>query len=169
MHGVKFPKELEQNTTTMRSVRRIGWLPLRHSQRCSLLSRLGSLCWPTIEPTYSLLFILTGNKQTLAHCCKIFLSAENAHQQRHNIVGFSALARTYRKIQYLGIPDVHRGAGIAQSVQWLGYGLDDRRSIPGRGRDLSLCHRIKTGSEAHPASYGAGRSFLRYKAAGLWS
>jgi hypothetical protein len=24
------------------------------------------------------------------------------------------------------------GAGVAQSVEWLGYELDDRRSIPGR-------------------------------------
>jgi hypothetical protein len=29
-----------------------------------------------------------------------------------------------------------RGAGIAQPVQWLGYGLDNRSSITGKGRDF---------------------------------
>jgi hypothetical protein len=33
------------------------------------------------------------------------------------------------------------GAGIAQSVYRLGYGLDDRGSIPGCAKNLSLCHR----------------------------
>jgi hypothetical protein len=39
--------------------------------------------------------------------------------------------------------------------QLSGYGLDDRRSIPGRGRDLSLCH-IQNVSVAHQASYPVG-------------
>jgi hypothetical protein len=60
------------------------------------------------------------------------------------------------------------GVGVAQSVQWLGYGLDDRNSIPDRVDDgiFSLCHRVQTGSEAHPASYPMG---LPGKAADAWS
>jgi len=30
------------------------------------------------------------------------------------------------------------GAGIIQSVQWLGYGSDDRGSIPDTGREFLL-------------------------------
>jgi hypothetical protein len=46
-------------------------------------------------------------------------------------------------------------AGVALSVQRLGYVLADRGSIPGRGNDgiFSLRHRVQTGSEAHSASY----------------
>jgi hypothetical protein len=42
--------------------------------------------------------------------------------------------------------------GVAQS---LGYGMDDKDSIPGRGngRMFSLRHSLKTGSETHPTSY----------------
>jgi hypothetical protein len=45
------------------------------------------------------------------------------------------------------------GAAVAQSVQRLGYGLDDRGSVPGRGNGgiLFLRHRVQTGSAAHPA------------------
>jgi hypothetical protein len=32
------------------------------------------------------------------------------------------------------------GSGVAQSVQCLGYRLDDRRSIPGRGREQIFSH-----------------------------
>jgi hypothetical protein len=41
-----------------------------------------------------------------------------------------------------------------------GY-LEGRGSIPARPRDLSLMHNVKTGSEAHWASYtmGTGGSF----------
>jgi hypothetical protein len=37
----------------------------------------------------------------------------------------------------------------------LGYWLDDRRSIPSRSSEgnVSLRHRVLTGSGAHPASY----------------
>jgi len=34
-----------------------------------------------------------------------------------------------------------------------GYGLDDRGSITGGGRDYSLCYNIQITSGAHPASY----------------
>jgi hypothetical protein len=33
------------------------------------------------------------------------------------------------------------------------YGLDDRDSIPGKGRKFSLRHHIQAGSGVHPASY----------------
>jgi hypothetical protein len=36
--------------------------------------------------------------------------------------------------------------GIAQSVHWLGYGLYDRGSIPGRDKELFLRHRVQTAS-----------------------
>jgi hypothetical protein len=46
-----------------------------------------------------------------------------------------------------------------------GYGLSDRDSIPGRGRNIHLRHSAQTGSEAHPASHpmGTGSSFPRIK------
>jgi hypothetical protein len=31
---------------------------------------------------------------------------------------------------------IKKGAGLVQSVQWLGYGLHDRASIPGRASDF---------------------------------
>jgi hypothetical protein len=56
---------------------------------------------------------------------------------------------------------------IAQSVHRLGYGLDDRVSIPGKSNDetFSLRHRVHTGSGDHPTSYlmGTGGFFLRVK------
>jgi hypothetical protein len=33
-----------------------------------------------------------------------------------------------------------------------GYGQDDRGSVFGRGRIVSLSHHVQTGSEAHPVS-----------------
>jgi hypothetical protein len=50
----------------------------------------------------------------------------------------------------------------------LGYGLDDRGSIPGRIIGFSLRHRVQTGSGAHLASYlmGTRVSFPRGK--GPW-
>jgi hypothetical protein len=41
------------------------------------------------------------------------------------------------------------------------YGLDNQVSIPGKGRDFFLRHRVQTGPGAHPASYpmGVGGSF----------
>jgi hypothetical protein len=33
-----------------------------------------------------------------------------------------------------------------------GYGLDDRSSIPGCIKNISLFHSVQTGSGAHPAS-----------------
>jgi len=54
------------------------------------------------------------------------------------------------------------------SDQWLYYGLEDRDSIPGRARDLSLHHRVQTHSEAHPASYSTvtGNPFPSVKGGG---
>jgi hypothetical protein len=49
---------------------------------------------------------------------------------------------------------------VAQSVQWLSYGLDEQRSIPGRDRSFSLRHRLQTGTGAHAAyQMGNGGSF----------
>jgi len=50
-------------------------------------------------------------------------------------------------------------------VAWLHYGLDDRTSVPVRGRDSFL---FATGYGAQPASYpmGTGRSFLGVKRTG---
>jgi hypothetical protein len=46
------------------------------------------------------------------------------------------------------------------------YGLDDRGSIPGRGKGFLLCLCDQTGSEAHPASctMGTGGPFPGGKA-----
>jgi hypothetical protein len=48
-----------------------------------------------------------------------------------------------------------------------GYGLDDRSSIPGRGKNFSLLHSVQNGSRVHTASYpmGKGCSFPVGKAA----
>jgi hypothetical protein len=42
--------------------------------------------------------------------------------------------------------------GETESVQCLGYGLDNRGSIPGRGKEVnfSLPHRVQTGLGTHP-------------------
>jgi hypothetical protein len=53
----------------------------------------------------------------------------------------------------------------------LGYGLDDRGSrvrFPAGTGNVSLHHRVQTGSGTHPASYpmGTGGSFHGGKAAG---
>jgi hypothetical protein len=64
------------------------------------------------------------------------------------------------------------GAGVAESVSWLGYGMDDRGSIPGSKKHLfSLRHRFYIGSGAYPAFYvmGTRGSFPGSKAAGSWS
>jgi hypothetical protein len=52
-----------------------------------------------------------------------------------------------------------------------GYGMDGQGSIPGRDRDFSLLHGVKTGSGVHPVSYamGTGGCFPCGKAAGAWS
>jgi hypothetical protein len=54
------------------------------------------------------------------------------------------------------------------SSEILRYELDDRGSIPGRGWEFSLHHRVHTGFGAHPTSYqmGTGYSFSGGKAAG---
>jgi hypothetical protein len=44
-------------------------------------------------------------------------------------------------------------AGVAHSIYWEGYGMGDRDSIPGSGRDFSLDHLVRTGSAAHLPSY----------------
>jgi len=45
---------------------------------------------------------------------------------------------------------------VSQSVLWLLYWLDDRSSVPGSGRDFSLCHHIYTDSWAYAAAYPVG-------------
>jgi len=43
-------------------------------------------------------------------------------------------------------------AGVAQSVSKIGYGPDERDSIPGSGKEgTSVRHHIQTGSGAHTA------------------
>jgi hypothetical protein len=42
----------------------------------------------------------------------------------------------------------------------MGYGLKDRRSIPGRSKNFSLLHSVQTCSGAHPASYPMGTGAL---------
>jgi hypothetical protein len=51
---------------------------------------------------------------------------------------------------------------IDRPVYILGYGLDDRGSIPDRGDDVifSLHHHVQTDSGAHPASYPVGTGTL---------
>jgi len=58
----------------------------------------------------------------------------------------------------------------AQSVQWLGYGLDDWDSVSSRGW-VFFHHSIQSGPGAHQASFtmGSGGSFPGGKAAGAWS
>jgi hypothetical protein len=55
------------------------------------------------------------------------------------------------------------GAGVTQSLQRLGYGLDEFGSVPSKGNGgiFSLCHCIQISSGFHPASYprGNGGSF----------
>jgi hypothetical protein len=60
---------------------------------------------------------------------------------------------------------------IAQSEEWLNYGLGDQVSIPGRGRDFLSSTPRPDRSEVHPASYsmGTGDSFTGSKATGAWS
>jgi hypothetical protein len=50
------------------------------------------------------------------------------------------------------------GAVLAQSAYRLAYGLGDRGSVPGGGRDriCSLRHRVQTNTEAQPASCAVG-------------
>jgi hypothetical protein len=52
------------------------------------------------------------------------------------------------------------------SGQWLGYGLDEKGSIPGRGERFTSQLLSQSGYGAHPASYpmGTGSSFLGGKA-----
>jgi len=63
------------------------------------------------------------------------------------------------------------GPGIAQPVQWLGYGLEELGLISGGGREFFSSHRVQTGCGSHPASYplGTDHSFPGGKAAEAWS
>jgi hypothetical protein len=48
-------------------------------------------------------------------------------------------------------------AKVNQSLKWLGYGMDDRNFIPGRGSDFSLRHHAQTTSgvlQTHPKGTG---------------
>jgi len=58
----------------------------------------------------------------------------------------------------------------SQSVQWVGYGSDDRNSISSGTWIFSLRHRVQTGSVAHSfLSNGYQRLFTWTEAAGTWS
>jgi hypothetical protein len=82
--------------------------------------------------------------------------------------------KTTRKIMILYILLIFTFSGIraviAQSVQRLGYGLDDRGSrfrFPAGAGNFSLHHRVQNGSGAHPAyPMGTKGSFPEGKAAG---
>jgi hypothetical protein len=52
---------------------------------------------------------------------------------------------------------MHR-ATVAQSVERLGFGLNDRDSTPSTGKevDFSLRHCAQSGSGVHPPSYPTG-------------
>jgi len=50
-----------------------------------------------------------------------------------NLCGLSDRNRSINEINY--IDKILRGAGVPQSIQSLGYGLDDRGSIPGSDRE----------------------------------
>jgi hypothetical protein len=67
----------------------------------------------------------------------------------------------YCTITEMSSPD--SSVGIATA-----YGLGGQGSIPGKGKSFFLLHNVRTGSEAHPASYpmGTGGSLRRGKAAG---
>jgi hypothetical protein len=62
-------------------------------------------------------------------------------------------------------------AAVAQSVNWLGYGLDERGSIPSRDWEFFSSPPSLDRLWAHPASYpmSTGGSFSGGKAAGAWS
>jgi hypothetical protein len=53
---------------------------------------------------------------------------------------------------------IKEGARVAQSIEEIGYGLDYRGSIPGKGNDRNffLRHRVQIGSGIHPAFYSMG-------------
>jgi hypothetical protein len=63
------------------------------------------------------------------------------------------------------------GAGVAQSVYWLGYGLDERGSFPGGGRFFIFSPPRPRRVWGPPASYqmGNGGCILEAKATGVWS
>jgi hypothetical protein len=69
-----------------------------------------------------------------------------------------------------------RGKGCRSSILTYsppGYGLDDSGAgvrFPAGIGNVSLLHRVQTGSEAHPASYpmSTGSSFSGGKVAGAW-
>jgi hypothetical protein len=66
---------------------------------------------------------------------------------------------------------IHVGSRDSSVGTAMGYGLDSRGSIPGRGRDTSLPHGVQACSGAHPASYpsGTGGSYSEGKATGAQS
>jgi hypothetical protein len=51
------------------------------------------------------------------------------------------------------------GKYVAQTVELVGYGLDDWNSVPSRGKDLSLCRLVQIGSGTHPVSCPTGTFF----------
>jgi len=65
------------------------------------------------------------------------------------------------------------GSTLPNLICWLGYEMDDRGSIPGKGRKgiVSLHHLVQTCSEVHPVScpMGTEGSLPGGKAAGAWN
>jgi hypothetical protein len=59
--------------------------------------------------------------------------------------------RSIIRILHLGVSKC--GAGVAQSVRRLDYGLGNWVRLSAGARDFSLLHGIQVGSGAHPASY----------------
>jgi hypothetical protein len=66
------------------------------------------------------------------------------------------------------LPPCYRNTHVAQPVQWLGKGLDDRAL---QGHEFFSQQRFQTGFGAHTASYlmGTRGLFLRGKTVGAWS
>jgi hypothetical protein len=86
----------------------------------------------------------------------------NELMQRQTVLRVSTNKRSYHSAK----------AGIAQSVWGLGYGLEDRGSIPGKGEDgifVSLRHRVQTGYGDHsppPTQWVPGALTQRIKRPG---
>jgi len=98
--------------------------------------------------SFSSFFVSILYRNILPH---LSLSFRFFYCQKHWITVWSPLTRSFWK------------AGVAQSVQWLSYALDDRDSILGRGNcGISFLHHcVHTSSEFHPAScpVGTGGSY----------
>ena len=73
--------------------------------------------------------------------------------QRTNVKN---VCKAEREIKKLGQHTRQRGAGIAQQVQGLSFGLDHPRFILGKEKSFSLLEDIQPGSGDDPVSYSVG-------------